>query len=495
MTAKLKEIMISADDYETRAAILENGKLVEIYIEREDSPSIVGDIYWGRVKDVLPGMEAAFVDIGKSKNAFLYVDEVMFFEADIDSSARKIQHALRAGQKILIQVIRAPMGSKGARVSTQISLPGRYLVLMPFTDFIGVSRRLEDKERERIRQLIEEFKPEGMGLIGRTALQEAKLEDIQNDCRFLLELWESIQMKMKDAVPPSVIYRELTLALRMVRDIFSSEFKYLIVDSKEKYGKICAFLDRVNPHLSKRVKLYEDPLPLFDKYNINAEIKNALKRRVWLRSGGHIAIDQAEALTSIDVNTGKYVGKKSLEETILKTNLEAVGEIARQIRLRDIGGIIVIDFIGMESPQNQEKVLKALESALAEDRTKTSVPEITKLGLVEFTRKNVTEGLLDFLGEPCPCCNGLGTVISKETIAIDLARKIRWLCEKSSSEAILVKINDVVAPLVRGDGERKLQELETKTGKSIILQSDANCPLDTCEVVREGRRGEIAGMG
>jgi len=412
----VKRMFITVDDEQSRVAIVEDGSLAEIYIERNDSPSLVGNIYLGQVKDVLPGMGAAFVDIGRERNAFLYLDEALPFEAELDTSAPKIEQILKRGQTILVQVTKDPLGSKGARLTTQVSLPARHLVLLPFADFVGTSRRLEDKERERIRLLLERIKPEAMGLIARTASQEAELEDFEKEKQSLLALWQEIQEKAKSSRAPQIIHQELDLPLRMVRDVFSSEFNSLIIDSREKYQEICQYLNQSNSGLKRRVRLYQRELPIFEKYHINSQIEQALKRKIWLRSGGFIVIDQTEALTAIDVNTGKYVGKRNLQETILKTNVEAASEIARQIRLRDIGGLIVIDFIGMTEPGNQEKVLKALQSVLARDRTKMSAPEFTRLGLVEFTRKNVSAGLLDLLGQPCPYCRGQGKIIPSESI-------------------------------------------------------------------------------
>lgn len=489
--AELKEIMISTDAFEIRAAVLEDSRLAEIYIERKERRSIVGNIYLGRVKDVLPGMEAAFIDIGLPKNAFLYVEEVIMPEEESEPLVTRIEEALKPGQRILVQVIKEPMGSKGARVTTEITLPGRYLVLLPYADFMGISRRLPEETRESMRAVAAELKPQGMGLIMRTAAHDAGVEELRKDLAYLWDLWHSLQSRAGRSKPPSLIYQEVDLALKIVRDVFSSEHRYLIVDSPEVYQKVINFLENTNPGLKVRVKLHDEKMPLFDKFNINEQISAALKRKVWLRSGGYITIEHTEALTAIDVNTGKYIGKKSLEDTIFKTNLEATEEIVRQIRLRDIGGIIVIDFIDMEKDEHRQKVFSTFEETLKEDRTKTHVVEISSLGLIEMTRKNVAEGLLDFLCEPCSRCEGLGQVPSLETVAIDVIRKMRKRCLTREEEAFLFRLNDKVATRIKSKRGAMIKQLEKETGKTIHLVANSFSPEGEFEVVAEGSKAKV----
>jgi ribonuclease G len=489
--AELKEVMISADAFETRAAILEDGRLAEIYIERREHRSIVGNIYLGRVKDVLPGMEAAFIDVGLPKNAFLYVEEVIMPEEESEPLISRIEQALSPGQKILVQVIKEPMGSKGARVTTELTLPGRYLVLLPYADFVGISRRLTEEARESLRSVAAELKPKGMGLIMRTAAQDAATEELQKDLAYLRDLWQSLQARISRSKPPMLIYQEVDLSLKVVRDIFSSDYRFLIVDSPEIYQRVTNFLENTNPALKERVRLHEEKLPLFDKFNINEQISAALRRRVWLRSGGYITTEHTEALTAIDVNTGKFIGKKSLEDTIFRTNLEAAEEIVHQIRLRDIGGIIVIDFIDMEREEHRQKVFSTFEKALKQDRTKTHVVEISSLGLIEMTRKNVAEGLLDFLCEPCPRCEGLGQVPSLETVTIDIMRKMKRRCLTREEEAFLFRINDKVASKIKSKRAATLKELEKETGKRIHVVADGLFPEGEFEIVAEGSKSKI----
>ncbi len=488
----LKEIIISVDDFETRAAIIEDGALAEIYIERHKQGSIVGNIYLGVIKDVLPGMEAAFVDIGLGRNAFLFIEEVIFpAEEHFSSQASKIQRVLKQGQNIVVQVIKEPMGSKGARVTTQVTLPGRYLVLMPFSGLVGVSRKLSEDNRETLRKMAEEIKPENAGIIIRTAAQGVTQDELLRDLRYLSNLWESLQSRIKTSKAPSLIYQEADLSLKVVRDIFSADYKYLVVDSEEIFQKILEFLSNTNPELKSRLKLHKEKIPLFDKFNIGDQVSRALKRRVWLRSGGYITIDHTEALTAIDVNTGKFIGKKSLEDTIFKTNLEAAKEIVRQIRLRDIGGIIVIDFIDMQEAAHKEELFATFEEALKEDRTKTQVIEISSLGLVEMTRKNVAEGLLDFLCEPCPLCEGLGQIPSVETLSIEITRKINKRLILSDEEAFVFHVNSKVAQMLKAAKGGAIKKLEESSKKSIFLVENDFLPQEELELLGQGKREEM----
>jgi ribonuclease G len=491
MVPKSKEMMISQDPYEARAAVVEDTQLVEIYMERIDNPPIVGNIYLGKVKDVLPGMEAAFVDIGVERNAFLYIKEVIMPEDDVDSVPRKIQHLLKPGQEILVQVSKEPMGKKGARVTTQITIPGRYLVLLPFGDLVGISRRLDPSERTRLRTLCDEIKPKNMGLIVRTAAQDVGVEELRRDLAYLRRLWTTLSRRIKRAKAPRLIHAEMELPLRTIRDVVTMDYNRIWIDDPRMFKKVHGYLKQTSPSLMRKLKLYEDSLPLFDKYRINEEVKKALNRKVWLRSGGYITIDGTEALTAIDVNTGKYVGKTSLEETIFQTNLEAAQEVVRQLRLRDIGGIIVIDFIDMENPRNRDEVFLSLNKALENDRIKSRVIEISRLGLVEMTRKNVSDGLLEYLSDRCPCCGGTGKIISNEAQSIDIGRKILKICIGSKSEALLFKVNSEVAHFLEGKRQTRIKKLQGISSKKILLYGQDECPIDTAELVREGSRREV----
>jgi ribonuclease G len=401
----VREMLISHDAHETRVAVLENRRLVELYIERPKR-SVVGNVYLGKVRDVLPGMQAAFVDIGLDKNAFLYVDEVVAPEDVKDVPRRDIQALLRPGQQIMVQVLKDPMGTKGARVTTELTFPGRFLVLMPFSSFVGISRKLADEERDRLHDIVAPLIEEGLGVIVRTAAAGASQRDLESDLEFLQRLWRRVKHQAHEGLAPEVVYTEMDLALRMVRDAFGDNYKRLVVDEKRLFEKVVSFLKKTSPDLVRRVALHKDRAPVFDTYELQPQIDLATVRNVPLPSGGHITIDKTEALTAIDVNTGSYVGRKNLEDTILRTNLEAAEEAVRQLRLRDIGGIIVIDFIDMESLLHRAEVSKCLADALERDRTKTRTTEISRLGLVEMTRKNVTDGLYGVLTAPCPTCRG-----------------------------------------------------------------------------------------
>ncbi len=451
---------------------------------------MVGDIYRGRVENVLAGMDAAFVDIGLGKNGFLYVDEVQVPE-ETDARPRKITQLLHAGQEITVQVLKDPMGTKGARLTTQLSLAGRYMVYLPGGTTCGVSRKLPDNERMRLRTLCQELKPEGAGVIIRTAAEGAGDKSVARDLKFLSKLWATVERRLETAKAPAIVYSEAELPVRVVRDMFTEGFSQILVDDEETHRRIMGFLQATTPELADRVELYRGRTPLFENHGIDAEIQAALQRRVDLPSGGYLVIDKAEALTVIDVNTGRYVGKKYLEDTILRTNLEACREVVRQLRVRDIGGIIVIDFIDLSTRENREQVLGELEAELAKDRTKTYVVELSPLGLVEMTRQNVTDGLRGVMTERCPTCLGDGVVLGGETLAISVERRLRRLAESASAEAFLVEVHPKVAGvLLKGDGSR-VRELEKQTGKLFSLEGVAHLGDDELRVSAEGSREVI----
>ncbi len=404
-----KELLVTCDKGKCRLALLENGEVAEVYIEKSRKRSIVGNIYVGRITNVLPGMSAAFVDIGVGKNALLYLQDLVLMEDGSHVRPRRISKALKQNDTIVVQVTKDPMSGKGARLTTYLSLPGRLLVYMPQSKRSGVSRRLPERERERLRRLAREVRPSQGSTIIRTAALRARKKDLKDDLDYLLKQWADTQKKIASGIkPPAVVYGEPDLAVRVVRDTVTRDFRSVLVDSKAEFNRVKEYLSRTAPELKDRVQMYKDKEPLFARYGVDKAIEAALRRKVGLPSGGHIVIDEAEALTAIDVNTGSYTGKKSLEDTVLKTNLEAAVEAVRQLRLRDIGGIIVIDFIDMENQDNRTRVLETLETELERDRTKTQVVTLSDLGLVEMTRKNVTEGLADTLGKTCPRCEGRG---------------------------------------------------------------------------------------
>lgn len=488
MAEVAREMLISHDVNETRVALLEDSELVELYIERPKR-SVAGNVYLGKVSDVLPGMQAAFVDIGLEKNAFLYVDEVVAPEGLENLPKREISALLKPGQQLMVQVVKDPMGTKGARVTTEITLPGRFLVLMPFSDFVGVSKKLPDEERDRLHEIIQSSIPAGMGVIVRTVAQGASERDLVSDLEFLLRLWKRVRHQATEGLAPEVIYTEMDLALRFVRDVFSDEFKRLIVDDKATFEKVVSFLKKTSPALVRRVQLYRERQPLFEFFHMNDIIDSALRRSVSLPSGGHIAIDKTEALTAIDVNTGKFVGKRSLEDTILKTNLEAADEVVRQLRLRDIGGIIVVDFIDMAEQGNRQQVLNRLQAALDRDRTKTRMSEISRLGLVEITRKNVTEGLYGVLTEPCTCCAGEGRVVSRQTRRITVERRLRELLRTGRSDAYLFGLNPETFELITAPGLNVAASLRAETGKQVTIVPDPEAAPTEVRILIEGKTG------
>ena len=397
----------------TQIAVLEDGVLVEHYVDRGSHQSLVGNVYLGKVQNVLPSMEAAFVDIGKGRNAVLYAGEVNFDASGLEGESKRIESALKSGQSVLVQVTKDPVGHKGARLTSQASLPGRYLVYVPGGSMMGISRKLPDTERARLKQILKQVMPEGAGVIVRTAAEGASEEELAHDVARLSAQWESIERKAKSASPPELLYSEPDLTIRVIRDIFNEDFTKLVVSGDEGWDTVDEYVHYVAPHLSERLEHWTSDADVFAHYRIDEHLAKALERKVWLPSGGSLVIDNTEAMTVVDVNTGKFTGQGgNLEETVTRNNLEAAEEIVRQLRLRDVGGIIVIDFIDMVLESNRELVLRRLLECLARDRTKHQVAEVTSLGLVQMTRKRVGSGLLEAFSEPCECCNGRGLLIS-----------------------------------------------------------------------------------
>ncbi|MBA4392214.1 MAG: Rne/Rng family ribonuclease [Desulfobacca sp.] len=504
------ELLINARSYETRVAVIENNLLAELHVERPGRHSLAGNIYKGRVVRVLPGMQAAFVDIGLDRAAFLYITDVtdnfeefeaMMKEADglnedhgeLEGELEEktafphqyfnIEDLLNEGQELLVQIIRDPLGSKGARITTHISLPGRHLVLMPTMDHIGVSRRIEDEnERKKLRELLNSLKPDGFGLIGRTASEGIPKDKIKTEMDFLIKLWNNIQQKMSRAPIPSLIHQDLNITLRAVRDLFTKEVDRLIIDSQPEYEQILEFIDTFMPKLKHLVHLYEEKEPLFDGYGIEVEVERALGKKVWLKSGGYIVIEATEALTSIDVNTGRYVGKRNLEETILKTNLEAVKEIAYQLRLRNIGGLVVIDFIDMERKSDREKVFNALREALKRDKNKTNVLKMSELGLIEMTRKRTRENLTRLFREPCFYCEGEGWLKSKNSICYQIFRQIEREAWEEPSDSLTLQVHPEIAGLLLDEEHPATEELEERIGKRISVEAKDTMHLEQFKI-------------
>jgi ribonuclease G len=494
-----RELVVSVDAGEKRVAVLEDDKVAEVYLERPERRSIAGNIYLGVVDNVLPGMEAAFVEIGLEKNGFLYVDEIVGPELEGRKGARKIQDLIQRGEKILVQAVKDPMKTKGARLTTEISLPGRFVVYVPHGEGLGVSRRLEDDERNRLKAILKDIAPKKGGVIVRTAAEGASAEDVERDLDFLQRLWKSIEAKAKDSKAPSLVYQEAELPLRVVRDLFTGDFERLLVDHDRTHKRIVGYLKKTSPHMAERVTRYKEREPLMEAFGVEQEIRSTLSRRVDLPSGGYLIFDYAEAFTVIDVNTGRFVGSRSkksggrLEDTITKNNLEAVKEVVRQLRLRDIGGIIVIDFIDMASPKNRAAVEKALGEELERDRTKTYVVEISPLGLVEMTRQNVTDGPREVMTKKCPTCGGDGIVISEHTAAVDVERRLRGLVTPGSrSKAFRVEVSAKVAWLVAGAGGSRLRELEETTKRRFFLVGKEGEHLDHFKVLDQGTLENLA---
>ncbi len=488
-----KEIFVSVEVTEQRVAVLEDGVVVEVYLGRASHSSVAGNVYKGVVDNVLPGMEASFVEIGLEKNGFLYVDEIVVPELEgKPRHGRRIQELIERGQEVLVQAVKDPMGTKGARLTTEISLPGRFLVFVPYGDGIGVSRRLEDEERERLKVICKGLDLPDGGLIVRTAAEGASKEELEGDLALLQKLWSTIQGRAKRAEAPSLVYQESELPLRIIRDLFIRDFERVVIDHDRTYRRVVGYLKRTSPELAARVELYKGKEPLMELYGVDAAVRSTLNRRVDLPSGGYLIFDYAEAFTVIDVNTGRFVGSRGrssgarLEDTITKNNLEAVGEVVRQLRLRDIGGIIVIDFIDMANPKNRKLVEEALEQELARDRTKTYVVEISPLGLVEMTRQNVTDGPREILTNVCAACKGDGVVVSMETHAVDAERRIRRLIAGSRSKAFHIELNSQVAATLIGPGAERLAELEKETGRSLVVKGRQRAAHDHFVVLEQG---------
>lgn len=489
------DLSISSDLNEIRVAILENDEVAELYFDREKKDSIIGNIYLGRVQKIMSGLDSAFVDIGVKKNAFLFIKEVVspfdYYEGTNEILKGKIKQILKPGQMLIVQVTRVPMGTKGARLTSLVSLAGRYLVMMPYGDGIGVSKKLDESERERLRSLSTRLKIKNMGIVIRTAAKDTKLAILKRELKYLKRLWNNIQKKARRLDSPTLIHEELGLVQRILRDRLTLDFNSIVVDTKQLYDHISNYLIKKIPQMHSKLKLHSGEKPLFEEMGVEKAIDLALKRKVWLKSGGFIVIDKTEALTAIDVNSGRFSGRNDLEETIVHINLEAVEEIVKQIKLRDIGGLIVIDFIDMEKEGNRLKIVEAMKSALQSDNATTNITDISKLGLLEMTRKNVTEGIQDVLCKPCPYCDESGYILSEESMRLKTEREIFKLTKESESEAFLIELNSGVAAMVIGQGGENVKKLENITNKYISIKGNDSIPINAFNLLKEGTTKEI----
>jgi ribonuclease G len=489
-----REIVINATKHESRIAVLDEGQVVELWIERTRRRTIVGNIYKGRVTKVLPGMQSAFVELGLERDAFLYVSDVVedFEEYESESSEdfpldeaprpeTSISDLLREGQEIVVQVSKDTIASKGARITSHITLPGRFLVYMPTVNHIGVSRRIENEdERQRLKEILDGIRPPTGGFIVRTAGEGHDEDEFRADMRYLIDLWDQIRRRAEKASAPALIHHDLDLVLRTIRDVLTPEFKSVWVDSVEQYQRIVEFLDQIQPALVSRVRLYRREELIFEEFGIEGEIAKALNSKVWLKSGGYIVINQTEALVAIDVNTGKYVGKKNLEETVFRTNLEAAKEIVRQIRLRDLGGIIVLDFIDMEDAGNRTALFEAFENEIKKDRSKTKILQISEFGLIEMTRKRVRQSLERSLTQPCPYCSGSGRIKSNTTISLEIWRELMKLRDLHEGQDVIVRVN----PTVYNSLDPIFEEVERSLGIHLVFKPDESLHHEQFDVVR-----------
>jgi ribonuclease G len=531
-----KEMIISSSGHETQVAILEDDLVVEVFIEREHSRGVAGNVYKGRVSKVLPGMQSAFVDIGLERDAFLYVSDVLAPEdegidtdeddapngaaegaetqreeragngygnghaghgdrrgrgrrREEDKPEAKIEDLLKEGQEILVQVVKEPLGTKGARITSHVTMPGRFLVFMPTVDHIGVSRKIESREeRSRLRGIVREFRDQhGFtgGVIIRTAAAGRPKEDILSDLTYFHEAWSEVQRRMASMRAPAVVMREQSLVTKLLRDLLTDDFSAIRIDDEQEHRRVVTLVERMMPALLSRVKLYSKDFPIFDEYGVQQEIDKALRSKVWLKSGGYIVINQTEALVAIDVNTGRYVGKRTgrLEDTILKTNLEAVKEIVRQIRLRDLGGIIVLDLIDMEEKKNRQKVFQAVEQELRKDRSPSKALQVSDFGLVIVTRKRVKQSLERQLTEPCPYCSGSGLIKSSSTICHEILAELQKIAPELNGHGVLLRVNPEIAKVLKDSGGAVLKDMEQMLGRQVTIRPDAQLHHEQFDVM------------
>jgi ribonuclease G len=510
-----KEMIVSTNGHETMVAILEEDLVAEVFVERERQRGVVGNVYKGRVSKVLPGMQSSFIDIGLERDGFLYVAEVIDtlqefekLESDEDASGaggrskedarrsarertqQKIEDLLKEGKEILVQVVKEPLGTKGARLTSHVTMAGRFLVFMPTVDHVGVSRKIESRdERSRLRGIVREFR-EAHGFTGgviiRTAAAGRPKEDIVSDLEAFHKIWTEIRQKTETERAPAVVYREASLVSKLLRDLLTEEYQSIRIDNEQEYQRVIELVERIMPSLAPKVKLYTKPFPIFDEYGVQSEIDKALKSKVWLKSGGSIVINQTEALVAIDVNTGRYVGKKSsgrLEDTIVKTNLEAVKEIVRQVRLRDLGGIIVLDFIDMEEKKNRQKVLQAVEQELKKDRSPSKALQVADFGLIIITRKRVKQSLERVLTEPCPYCSGTGVIKSSSTICYEILAEVKKVGPDLNGHRLLLRVNPDIARALKEEENAVLKDLRQSIGKDVTIKADVHLHHEQFDVM------------
>jgi ribonuclease G len=493
-----KEMIISSNVHETIVAILEDDLVAEIFVERENQRGVVGNVYKGRVNKVLPGMQSSFIDVGLERDGFLYVADVIdtmeefdkLESGDEDGGGRgaprpdsqpqpRIEDLLREGQEIIVQVVKEPLGTKGARLTSHVTMPGRFLVFMPTVDHVGVSRKIDSREeRGRLRGIVREFR-EAHGFTGgviiRTAASGRPKEDILSDLEAFHKIWTEIRQKMESSRAPAVLYREPSIVGRLLRDLLNDDYQAIRIDNAQEHGRVMDLIEHILPNLAPKVKLYSKPFPIFEEYGVQAEIDKALKSKVWLKSGGSIVINQTEALVAIDVNTGRFVGKKTsgrLEDTIVKTNLEAVKEIVRQVRLRDLGGIIVLDLIDMEDKKNRQKVYQAVEQELRKDRSPSKALQVSDFGLVIITRKRVKQSLERVLTEPCPYCAGTGVIKSSSTICYEILAEVKKVGPDLNGHRVLLRVNPDIARALREEESAVLSDLRQSLGRDVTVKAD-----------------------
>jgi ribonuclease G len=495
----IKKILVNIGINEIRVAILEDGVLVEYSLEYPEEQKRAGNIYRGRVENVLPGMQAAFINIGEEKNAFLYIDDILHKEAESeggdDQKSPTITDLLHEGQEVLVQMVKEPMGTKGARVVTQITIPGRYLVLLPTVDYIGISRKIEtEAERERLKAVVAKFKTGGIGLIVRTVAEGVEAADLQTDYEFLLSIWKKINKKAAKSNCPALLYRDHDLLYRILRDYLSKDVTEIHIDDAEVHAKAIELVKVLAPSLKNRLRLYQGDLPLFEANNVNAQLQKALQRKIWLDCGAYLIIDQTEALTVIDVNTGKFTGSTSLEDTVFQTNLMAAGEIARQIRLRNLAGIIIVDFIDMVSDEERAQVIEKLTKEFEADKTKVNILGFTSLGLLELTRKKTKQSLKEQLLAECPHCDGTGFIPSLDNLAHQAARSVQQLARNVSDNAMLLGVNPQIASLLIGPGGVNLEKSERSVNKVIYIKGQENLDLNQVRLLASGSKPEIEAL-
>jgi len=513
-----KEMIVSSNGHETMVAILEEDLVAELFVERERQRGTVGNVYKGRVSKVLPGMQSSFIDIGLERDGFLYVADVVDTIDEFDKLSsddeeegggngggaprgrperdrqdrpqQKIEELLKEGQEIVVQVVKEPLGTKGARLTSHVTMPGRFLVFMPTVDHVGVSRKIESREeRSRLRGIVREFRDaHGFtgGVIIRTAASGRPKEDILGDLEAFHKIWTEMRQRNESSRAPAVLYREQSIVSRLLRDLLTEDYQAIRIDNATEYQRVVELVERIMPNLAPKVKLYSKPYPIFDEYGVQAEIDKALKSKVWLKSGGSIVINQTEALVAIDVNTGRFVGKKTsgrLEDTIVKTNLEAVKEIVRQIRLRDLGGIIVLDLIDMEDKKNRQKVYQAVEQELKKDRSPSKPLQVSDFGLVIITRKRVKQSLERVLTEPCPYCSGTGVIKSSSTICYEILTEVKRVSPELNGHRLLLRVNPDIARALKEGESAVLRELQQVLGRPVTIRPDAHLHHEQFDVM------------